>query len=90
MLSRFFERSKEVTHSQKIDALNGCVEDLTRQVDELRIALIKTQNVLGDVCRAQSEFMVEFETLIRIVQVAQTQLESERAIEKKEDPDVWN
>ena len=90
ILNRFFERSKEATRSQKIDELEGHVEDLTQQIGDLRVALIKTQNVLGDVCRAQSEFMLEFETLIRIAQAAQTQLESEWAIEKKEDPDVWN
>ena len=90
MLNRFFGRLKEATPSQKIDELEGRVEDLTQQVAELRDALIKTQNVLGEVARAQAEFMLEFETLIRVAQTTQSQLESERVIEKKEDPDVWN
>lgn len=90
MLNRFFGRLKEATPSQKIEELDKRVEELTQQVSELRTALIKTQDVLGKVARAQTDFMLEFENLIRVAQTTQSQLESERVIEKKEDSDIWN
>tara|TARA_R110000744_G_scaffold172831_4_gene291588 strand:- start:6699 stop:6947 length:249 start_codon:yes stop_codon:yes gene_type:complete len=80
------------THSQKVKELEEHVYDLSKRVDELYSALVKTQNVLSDVTRAQTEFIFEFESLIKpaIIMLNATSSKAMFVINDDEDPETWN
>ena len=80
------------THSQKVKELEEHVYDLSKRVDELYSALVKTQNVLSDVTRAQTEFIFEFESLIKpaIIMLNATSSRASFIVTDDEDPDTWN
>ena len=80
------------THSQKVKELEEHVYDLSKRVDELYSALVKTQNVLSDVTRAQTEFIFEFESLIKpaIIMLNATSSKAMFVITDDEDPETWN
>tara|TARA_R110002060_G_scaffold20830_1_gene28354 strand:+ start:765 stop:1010 length:246 start_codon:yes stop_codon:yes gene_type:complete len=81
MLNQFLKRLKAVTLSQRVNKLE-------EEVRELRAALIKTQNVLSDVTRAQAEFLAEFEMIIRM---AQEQSSADYPPDgTKGGTDIWN
>tara|TARA_R110000824_G_scaffold121973_6_gene278532 strand:+ start:1195 stop:1407 length:213 start_codon:yes stop_codon:yes gene_type:complete len=67
--------------------LSQRVSELEKEVDELKHALVKTQNVLGDVARAQAEFLAEFEMIIRL---AQDQSPEFSTVSTKKETDIWN
>ena len=92
MLNLFLGRSKMKTHSQKVKELEEHVYDLSKRVDELYSALVKTQNVLSDVTRAQTEFIFEFESLIKpaIIMLNATSSKAMFVINDDEDPETWN
>jgi len=92
MLNLFLGRSKVETPSQKVKELEEHVCELSRRVEELTSALIKTQNVLADVARAQSEFLVEFETLIKpaILMLRASSSKASFVVSDNDDPDAWN
>ena len=80
------------THSQKVKELEEHVYDLSKRVDELYSALVKTQNVLSDVTRAQTEFIFEFESLTKpaIIMLNATSSKAMFVINDDEDPETWN
>jgi len=92
MLNLFLGRSKTKTHSQKVEELEEQVYDLSRRVDDLAMALVKTQNVLADVSRAQTEFIIEFESLIKpaIIMLNAASSKASFIVTDNEDPDSWN
>jgi len=88
MLNLFFARSKTQTHLQKIKDLEQQVEKLSAQVDTLSDSLSRTQGVLVQVAKAQFDFVLEFEALIRSAIVS---LDTPCVVVKPEkDPDAWN
>jgi len=56
------------------------------------MALVKTQNVLADVSRAQTEFIIEFESLIKpaIIMLNAASSKASFIVTDNEDPDSWN
>tara|TARA_R110002060_G_scaffold27726_6_gene37603 strand:+ start:628 stop:876 length:249 start_codon:yes stop_codon:yes gene_type:complete len=82
MLSQFLEQLKAATLSQRVNKLE-------KEVEELRAALLKTQNVLGQVASAQAEFLAEFEMIIRLAQQA-AEPEAPTVRIKKKETDIWN
>ena len=89
MLNLFFGQLKEGILSLKVKQLEGEIETLTVRVDKLHDALTETQNVLVQVAKAQSEFVTEFEALIRAAQ-SSAQTPTKGVVLIKNDSDAWN
>ena len=85
-------RSKVETHSQKVKELEEHVCELNKRVDDLTDALVKTQDVLASVTRAQSEFLFEFETLIKpaILMLNATSSKASFIVTDDIDSGSWN
>ena len=81
MLNQFLERLKAGTLLQR-------VEELEKEVSELKAALVKTQNVLSNVAQAQAEFLAEFEMIIRMAQDQAADIPAVSS--KKKGTDIWN
>ena len=92
MLNLFLGRSKVETHSQKVKELEEHVCELNKRVDDLTDALVKTQDVLASVTRAQSEFLFEFETLIKpaILMLNATSSKASFIVTDDIDSGSWN
>ena len=89
MLNLFFEQLKEGILSLKVKQLEGEIKELSERVEKLNAALVETQNVLVQVAKAQSEFVAEFEALIRAAQ-ASGQKPTKGVVMITKDSDAWN